>query len=165
MRSWLRGSCEIRPQTKGTADHSRPVCLAIALIDGDVTEAQFERDRWRAQDMLALLVAASREVSDPHCSPAQLRHQFREATVRARCTASLRHLKHVPQRLAADTFKAIELDLSSDTLGKIIFPIVLSPLGGKRVAPEIQGIDLRDWNTDGQEYLRRCSKKLESESF
>jgi 2-methylcitrate dehydratase len=36
-----------QPQTKGTADHSLPVCLAMALLDGDVTVSQFENDRWR----------------------------------------------------------------------------------------------------------------------
>ncbi|WP_426611284.1 MmgE/PrpD family protein [Bradyrhizobium sp. McL0616] len=46
---------KFRPQTKGTADHSLPVCLALALLDGDVTVAQFEKDRWRAQDVMALV--------------------------------------------------------------------------------------------------------------
>jgi hypothetical protein len=48
-------------------------------------------------------------------------------------------------------------------LGKIIFPIVLSPLGDKRVAPEIQGVDLRDWNVDGQDYLRRRIREVTDE--
>jgi TPR repeat protein len=48
-------------------------------------------------------------------------------------------------------------------LGKIIFPLVLSPLGDKRVAPEIQGVDLRDWNADGQEYLRRRIREVTDE--
>jgi len=48
-------------------------------------------------------------------------------------------------------------------LGKVIFPIVLSPLGDKQVAPEIQGVDLRDWNLDGQEYLRRRIREITDE--
>jgi 2-methylcitrate dehydratase len=50
---------KFRPQTKGTADHSLPVCLAMALLDGDVTVAQFETDRWRAQDVMALVERTS----------------------------------------------------------------------------------------------------------
>ncbi len=50
---------KFRPQTKGTADHSLPVCLAMALLDGDVTVAQFEKDRWRAQDVMALVEKTS----------------------------------------------------------------------------------------------------------
>jgi 2-methylcitrate dehydratase len=46
---------KFRPQTKGTADHSLPVCLAMALLDGDVTVSQFEKDRWRGQDVMALV--------------------------------------------------------------------------------------------------------------
>jgi hypothetical protein len=48
-------------------------------------------------------------------------------------------------------------------LGKIIFPLVLSPLGDNRVAPEIQGVDLRDWNAEGQEYLRRRIREVTDE--
>src|SRR4051812_37402504 len=50
---------KFRPQTKGTADHSLPVCLAMALLDGDVTVAQFEKDRWRAQDVMTLVEKTS----------------------------------------------------------------------------------------------------------
>jgi len=42
------------PKTRETADHSAPVCLAMALIDGDVTIDQFEQDRWAAPEILAL---------------------------------------------------------------------------------------------------------------
>lgn len=42
------------PKTKETADHSLPVCLAMALIDGDVTVKQFDTGRWKAPDVLAL---------------------------------------------------------------------------------------------------------------
>jgi 2-methylcitrate dehydratase len=50
---------KFRPQTKGTADHSLPVCLAMALLDGDVTVMQFEKERWRARDVMALVERTS----------------------------------------------------------------------------------------------------------
>jgi 2-methylcitrate dehydratase len=50
---------KFRPQTRGTADHSLPVCLAMALLDGDVTVHQFETDRWRATDVMALVEKTS----------------------------------------------------------------------------------------------------------
>jgi len=46
---------KFRPETRGTADHSLPVCLALALVDGDVTLAQFEHDRWRDPEIMALV--------------------------------------------------------------------------------------------------------------
>ena len=52
-------AAKFRPETKGTAGHSLPVCLAVALIDGDVTVAQFERDRWRARDVMELVEKTS----------------------------------------------------------------------------------------------------------
>src|SRR3954447_5066013 len=48
-------AAKFQPQTKGTADHSLPVCLAMALVDGDVTVRQFENDRWRAPEVMALV--------------------------------------------------------------------------------------------------------------
>ena len=46
---------KFHPQTRGTADHSLPVCLAMALLDGDVTLKQFDTDRWRDRDVMGLV--------------------------------------------------------------------------------------------------------------
>ena len=43
-----------RPATRESADHSLPVCTAMALLDGDVTAEQFHKDRWREREVLAL---------------------------------------------------------------------------------------------------------------
>lgn len=43
------------PRTRETADHSLPVCVAMALLDGHVTAHQFETDRWAAEDVLGLV--------------------------------------------------------------------------------------------------------------
>ena len=59
------------PKTRETADHSLPVCLAMALIDGDVTIAQYDRERWRASDVLALARKVSVKVSDRLAAHAQ----------------------------------------------------------------------------------------------
>jgi 2-methylcitrate dehydratase len=58
------------PKTRETADHSLPVCLAMALIDGEVTIAQFEQERWRAPDILALARKVAVKVSDRLASSA-----------------------------------------------------------------------------------------------
>jgi 2-methylcitrate dehydratase len=50
----VAGPGRYTPATRETADHSLPVCLAMALVDGDVTTRHFEEDRWRAPDVLAL---------------------------------------------------------------------------------------------------------------
>ncbi|WP_407184608.1 MmgE/PrpD family protein [Bradyrhizobium centrosematis] len=55
---------KFRPQTKGTADHSLPVCFAMGLLDGDVTVSQFEKDRWRRQDVSALVEKISVKPSE-----------------------------------------------------------------------------------------------------
>jgi 2-methylcitrate dehydratase len=50
----VAGPGRYAPATRETADHSLPVCLAMALLDGDVTTRHFEQDRWRAPEVLAL---------------------------------------------------------------------------------------------------------------
>ncbi len=44
-----------RPKTRETADHSLPYCTAVALMDGDVTLAQFEPARLRDETLLQLV--------------------------------------------------------------------------------------------------------------
>jgi 2-methylcitrate dehydratase len=44
-----------RPQTRETADHSLPYCTAAALVDGEITDAQFERSRFTDPKLLALV--------------------------------------------------------------------------------------------------------------
>jgi 2-methylcitrate dehydratase len=42
------------PETSGTADHSMPICVAMALLDGDVSVQQFHKNRWKDREVLAL---------------------------------------------------------------------------------------------------------------
>ncbi len=43
------------PKTRETADHSLPYCTAVALMDGDVTEKQFESHYFSNEKLLALI--------------------------------------------------------------------------------------------------------------
>jgi 2-methylcitrate dehydratase len=52
------------PQNRETADHSLPVVGAMALLDGDVTSIQFQNERWRATDVLALANKITVKVGD-----------------------------------------------------------------------------------------------------
>jgi len=45
---------KFHPVSRETADHSLPICLAIALLEGDVTVKQYDQGRWKAPDVLAL---------------------------------------------------------------------------------------------------------------
>jgi 2-methylcitrate dehydratase len=54
------------PNTRETADHSLPYCTAVALLDGVVTEAQFEHERIIDPELRAL-VARVRVHRDPDC--------------------------------------------------------------------------------------------------
>ncbi len=44
-----------QPQTRESADHSLPYCLAIALLEGDVSPDQFAREKWKNPKVLELM--------------------------------------------------------------------------------------------------------------
>lgn len=45
---------KFRPANRETADHSLPSCVAMALIDGKLTEGQFDSGRFRDDDVMRL---------------------------------------------------------------------------------------------------------------
>lgn len=53
-----------RPKTRETADHSLPYCTAVALVDGDVSAAQFTAERLSDPALLDL-VSRTTVVEDP----------------------------------------------------------------------------------------------------
>jgi 2-methylcitrate dehydratase len=73
--------------TKEQADHSLPYLLSVALIDGDVTPAQFRRDRIAKPDVQALLKKVSTRPNHeftaqyPRKMPAKITVRFQDGTV------------------------------------------------------------------------------------
>ena len=53
-----------RPRTRETADHSMPVSVALALIDGGITGEAFDRERFLDDDVIGLIGRTEVEVSD-----------------------------------------------------------------------------------------------------
>src|ERR1700722_5464325 len=74
-------------RTKEQADHSLPYLLSVALIDGDVTPAQFKPDRIAKPDVQALLKKVSTRPNHeftaqyPRKMPAKITVRFRDGTV------------------------------------------------------------------------------------
>jgi hypothetical protein len=58
----------------------------------------------------------------------------------------------------ASTWCRIEL-AQARSLGKVILPVISEPLGQSYVLPEIQAVDLVDWNRDG---LARIEQRLQA---
>jgi 2-methylcitrate dehydratase len=44
-----------KPESRETADHSLPYCLAIGLIEGDVGPDQFQKEQWKDPKVLELM--------------------------------------------------------------------------------------------------------------
>jgi 2-methylcitrate dehydratase len=59
----LADPAKYHPETSETADHSLPICAAMALLDGTVAVKQFDSGRWKAPDVLALAAKIKVNVS------------------------------------------------------------------------------------------------------
>lgn len=53
-----------RPETRETADHSLPFCVSTALLDGEITPATFDAERYKDPDVLDLMSRCRIELSD-----------------------------------------------------------------------------------------------------
>jgi len=127
---------KFKPRTKGTADHSLPVCLAMALLDGDVTVAQFEKDRWRAQDVLALVEKTSVKPGDaliakfPKGRGANIEIVFADGQ-------SLRETVEVPE---GDPERPLSRSSLERKFMNFAVPVVGKP-GAERVMTQVDGLE------------------------
>ena len=53
-----------QPQTRETADHSLPCTVAMALLDGTITPAMMENERYKSADVLTLMARCRIELPD-----------------------------------------------------------------------------------------------------
>ena len=81
-----------RPRTRETADHSMPVSIALALIDGDITGASFDRERFLDDDVLALIGRTEVVVSDEFSSRTP---GVRSCRLEAKDKAGETHVSHL----------------------------------------------------------------------
>jgi 2-methylcitrate dehydratase len=69
------------PKTRETADHSLPVAVAIALIDGDVTLESYEQRRFADADVLDLIARLKITVNDEFSAQTPGRRNMRIQSV------------------------------------------------------------------------------------
>ncbi|MGZ5117228.1 MAG: MmgE/PrpD family protein [Burkholderiales bacterium] len=61
---WTDSAEVWKPQTRETADHSLPCTVAMALLDGTITPQSMQRERFKDNDVLALISKCSIELPD-----------------------------------------------------------------------------------------------------
>jgi 2-methylcitrate dehydratase len=67
-----------KPETRETADHSLPYCLAIALLEGELGPDQFQGEKWKDPKVLDLM-AKVKVTADPEMTkvyPSKLQAEF-----------------------------------------------------------------------------------------
>lgn len=76
-----------KPQTKETADHSLPYCLAVGLVEGDIGPEQFAHEQWKDPKIIDLMskikVTEDSELSKlyPPARPADLQIRTKNGNV------------------------------------------------------------------------------------
>lgn len=81
---WMNSPEIWKPETRETADHSLPCTVAMALLDGTITPAMMEAERYKDPDVRELMSRCTIELPD----------EFAELAPRTRCcrlTARLRN--------------------------------------------------------------------------
>src|SRR5205085_5495099 len=117
-----------RPRTRETADHSLPYCTAVALMDGDVTLAQFDEKRF-TDPALIDLVAKVKVHRDAKI------HERYPAGIPNRVTVTLRNGKQVvrevefPRGHARNPMSDVEVEHKFRTL--------VEPVYGKQRADRV----------------------------
>lgn len=91
---------KLRPGNRETADHSLPVTVAMALLDGRLTAAQFEQDRW-ADDDVCTLAGSTRVVADEGLAAAHPQGRPARVTVTLEDGRRLQAFQDVPYGDAA----------------------------------------------------------------
>ena len=76
------------PKTRETADHSMPVTVAMALVDGEVSPKSFERERFKAPEVMDIVRKTKVDVSEEFTRAAPFVQS--EGVRNCRITATLR---------------------------------------------------------------------------
>ena len=61
---WMDSPDIWQPKTRETADHSLPCTVAMALLDGTITPAMMENERYKSADVLTLMARCRIELPD-----------------------------------------------------------------------------------------------------
>lgn len=79
-------AAKFQPDSRETADHSLPCCVAMALADGSLTSEQFKRSRWQDEDVRSLMgriqvhVDPVMEATHPADKPARVCLTFQDGS-------------------------------------------------------------------------------------
>ncbi len=118
-----------RPATRETADHSLPYCTVVALVDGEISPAQFTAERLN-DPMLKDLISRTRVIEDPSLSARYPGDVPNRLTVTlADGSLLVRELSHPPGHVR-NPLTDVELDAKYHTL--------VDPILGRERALQIQ---------------------------
>jgi 2-methylcitrate dehydratase len=100
---------KFKPTTRETADHSLPVCAALALLDGKLTAEQFDGGRWKDPDVAALL-ARTKATVDEALVAKRPKGRGARVTVRLADGTVLAHEVEIPEGDSARPLTAAKVE-------------------------------------------------------
>ncbi|MBU2288529.1 MAG: MmgE/PrpD family protein [Gammaproteobacteria bacterium] len=129
---------KLAPDSRESADHSLPCCVAMALADGKLTAAQFDADRWRDADVKALMAKTRCKPSAEleaafHDRPARLTVRLHDGD---ECTVLVESPQGGTTRPLTDTQVREKFMTQAQPL--------LGAAGAERVADQVMALDKLD---------------------
>jgi len=111
-----------KPVTRESADHSLPFCLAVALIDGDITPETFEKKRYLDSDIISLMNKVTIELNEKFTAAAPEDRNCRitaslsfDREVQAeQCHTREHSERSVPKRLVEEKFRKMSAGILSE---------------------------------------------------
>jgi len=132
------------PETRETADHSLPYCVAVALLDGAVTEASFAPPRLHAPEVKTLMrkvkVAEDRALTDlyPESAPGRVTLVMRSGQ---RHVAEIRYPRgHVKNPLSDARIEAKFADMSDGRLSAAQRDAALQAIWRLEALADVRGL-------------------------
>lgn len=140
-----------RPQSRETADHSLPYCVAVALMDGKVWLDQFAETRFRDEELLSLIAKIHVERND------ELSARYPEGipnriTVTTKSGARYTHEVTYPRGHAGNPMTDAEVETKFHALADPVLPAA-------RISEALD----RLWNLDREQEIGKVLKLLSVE--
>ncbi len=127
---------KFKPANRETADHSLPACVAMAITDGKLTDQQFERNRFKDADIVALLGKTKAVGSD------DLNQRFprgRPAIIEVELADGTRHRAEIDVPLG-DAARPFDEKTVTAKFRELAEPVI-GAAGARRVVELVENLD------------------------
>jgi 2-methylcitrate dehydratase len=128
-----------KPETRESADHSLPFCVAAALLDGDITTETFAKKRYLDRDIISMMSKITIELNENFTAAAPEEKNCRMTAALSfnrQASAEIKHTKAHSERAVPK--KTVEAKFNKMSAG------ILSPDNQKKLVDAVWRLDRMD---------------------